>query len=73
MGYVRLCLSEHHNKPVLQGSAPGVLLSAIGARTHLLRIGSGGVMLPNHRAYHVAEIFRMLEALYPGRVDCGIG
>jgi luciferase family oxidoreductase group 1 len=73
MGYARLWLSEHHNMPVLQGSAPEVLLSAIGAHTHRLRIGSGGVMLPNHSAYHVAEIFRMLEALYPGRVDCGIG
>ncbi len=72
-GYERLWLSEHHNMPVLQGSAPEVLLSAIGAQTNRLRIGSGGVMLPNHSAYHVAEIFRMLEALYPGRVDCGIG
>ena len=73
MGSERLWLSEHHNMPVLQGSAPEVLLSSIGARTERLRIGSGGVMLPNHSAYHVAEIFRMLEALYPGRVDCGLG
>jgi len=73
MGYERLWLSEHHNMPILQGSAPEVLLAAIGAQTRRLRIGSGGVMLPNHSAYHIAEVFRMLEALYPGRVDCGIG
>jgi luciferase family oxidoreductase group 1 len=73
LGYERLWLSEHHNMPVLQGSAPEVLLAAIGAQTRRLRLGSGGVMLPNHSAYHVAEIFRMLEALYPGRIDCGVG
>jgi luciferase family oxidoreductase group 1 len=73
LGYHRLWLSEHHNMSILQGSTPEVLLAAIGAQTQSLRIGSGGVMLPNHSAYHVAENFRMLEALYPGRVDCGIG
>lgn len=72
-GYERIWLSEHHNMSILQGSAPEVLLAAIGARTSRIRIGSGGVMLPNHSAYRIAENFRMLEALYPGRVDCGLG
>jgi luciferase family oxidoreductase group 1 len=73
MGFHRLWLSEHHNMSILQGSAPEVLLASVGARTKRIRIGSGGVMLPNHSAYHIAEAFRVLEALYPGRVDCGIG
>ena len=73
LGYNRIWLSEHHNLNILQGSTPEVLLAAIGAQTTRIRLGSGGVMLPNHSAYHVAENFRTLEALYPGRVDCGIG
>jgi luciferase family oxidoreductase group 1 len=72
-GYNRIWLSEHHNVTVLQGSTPEVLLASIGAQTTRIRLGSGGVMLPNHSAYHIAENFRTLEALYPGRVDCGIG
>ncbi len=73
LGYHRIWLSEHHNLNILQGSTPEVLLAAIGAQTTRIRLGSGGVMLPNHSAYHIAENFRTLEALYPGRVDCGIG
>jgi luciferase family oxidoreductase group 1 len=73
LGYERIWLSEHHNMSILQGSSPEVLLASIGAQTQRIRIGSGGVMLPNHSAYRVAENFRTLEALYPGRVDCGIG
>src|ERR1700733_9079219 len=72
-GHNRIWLSEHHNLNILQGSTPEVLLAAIGAQTTRIRLGSGGVMLPNHSAYHIAENFRTLEALYPGRVDCGIG
>jgi luciferase family oxidoreductase group 1 len=72
-GYSRFWVSEHHNLNILQGSTPEVLLAAIGAQTTRIRLGSGGVMLPNHSAYHIAENFRTLEALYPGRVDCGIG
>jgi luciferase family oxidoreductase group 1 len=72
-GYNRIWLSEHHNVNILQGSTPEVLLASIGAQTTRIRLGSGGVMLPNHSAYHIAENFRTLEALYPGRVDCGIG
>ena len=73
LGFYRIWLSEHHNLPVLQGSSPEVLLAAVGARTGGIRIGSGGVLLPNHNPYRVAEVFRTLEALYPGRVDCGLG
>jgi luciferase family oxidoreductase group 1 len=73
LGYHRIWLSEHHNVNILQGSTPEVLLASIGAQTSRIRLGSGGVMLPNHSAYHIAENFRTLEALYPGRVDCGIG
>src|ERR1700722_7431536 len=73
LGYNRIWVSEHHNLNILQGSTPEVLLAAIGAQTTRIRLGSGGVMLPNHSAYHIAENLRTLEALYPGRVDCGIG
>lgn len=73
LSFSRIWLSEHHNLNILQGSTPEVLLAAIGAQTSRIRLGSGGVMLPNHSAYHIAENFRTLEALYPGRVDCGIG
>lgn len=73
LGYSRFWVSEHHNLNILQGSTPEVLLAAIGAQTARIRLGSGGVMLPNHSAYHIAENFRTLEALFPGRVDCGIG
>lgn len=73
LGYERLWLSEHHNMSILQGSSPEVLLAAVGSKTDRIRLGSGGVMLPNHSAYKVAENFRVLEALFPGRVDCGIG
>jgi luciferase family oxidoreductase group 1 len=73
LGYERLWLSEHHNMSILQGSSPEVLLAAVGSKTDRIRLGSGGVMLPNHSAYKVAENFRVLEALFPGRIDCGIG
>lgn len=73
LGYERLWLSEHHNMSILQGSSPEVLLAAVGSKTNRIRLGSGGVMLPNHSAYKVAENFRVLEALFPGRIDCGIG
>ena len=72
-GYNRIWLSEHHNVSILQGSSPEVLLAAMGAQTTRIRVGSGGVMLGNHSPYRIAENFRTLEALFPGRVDCGIG
>lgn len=73
LGYSRFWVSEHHNAPGLAGSSPEVLLAAIGAHTSRIRIGSGGVLLPHYSPYKVAENFRMLEGLYPGRVDLGIG
>ncbi len=73
LGYTRYWLSEHHNIGTLASGAPEVLLARIGAETKHLRLGSGGIMLPNHSALKVAENFRLLEALYPGRIDLGIG
>ena len=72
-GYHRFWVAEHHAVPGIASGAPAVLLAAIGAATSSIRLGSGGVMLPNHRPLVVAEQFLMLEALYPGRVDLGLG
>lgn len=73
LGYHRFWLSEHHGLPTIVGSAPEVLMAAIAARTSRMRIGSAGVMLPHYSAYKVAEVFRVLDALAPGRVDLGVG
>src|SRR6201996_162524 len=73
LGYARFWVSEHHNTGSLAGSTPEVLLAYLGSQTKNIRIGSGGVMMPNHSALKVAENFRMLEALFPGRVDLGMG
>ena len=73
LGYHRFWVSEHHGHPSIVGSAPEVLLAAIAARTTRIRIGSAGVMLPHYAPYKVAEQFRVLEALAPGRVDLGVG
>ncbi|MEY4651644.1 MAG: hypothetical protein RI884_225 [Pseudomonadota bacterium] len=73
LGYERFWVSEHHNIPAIVGSAPEVLMAAIAARTTRIRIGSAGVMLPHYTAFKVAEQFRMLEALAPGRIDLGVG
>ncbi len=73
LGYHRYWLAEHHNLPGFAGTAPEVLLARLGAETRAMRIGSGGVMLANYSPVKVAEAFRVLEALYPGRVDLGIG
>ncbi|UOG73098.1 LLM class flavin-dependent oxidoreductase [Hymenobacter tibetensis] len=73
LGYTRFWVSEHHNTGTLAGSAPEVLLARLGAETNRIRLGSGGVMLPHYSALKVAENFRLLEALYPGRIDLGIG
>ncbi|GAA4529824.1 MsnO8 family LLM class oxidoreductase [Brachybacterium paraconglomeratum] len=73
LGYARFWVAEHHAVPGIASGAPAVLLAAIGARTQRIRLGSGGVMLPNHRPLVVAEQFRMLSALYPGRIDLGLG
>lgn len=73
LGYTRFWVSEHHNLPAIAGSAPEILMVKLADATRHLRIGSGGIMLPNHSALKVAENFRMLEALFPGRIDLGIG
>jgi luciferase family oxidoreductase group 1 len=73
LGFTRYWVSEHHNTITLAGAAPEVLLARLGAETKRIRLGSGGIMLPNHSSLKVAENFRLLEALYPGRIDLGIG
>ena len=73
LGYYRYWLAEHHAIAALADPCPEVLLARLGAETKKLRIGSGGVLLPYYSAFRTAESFRMLEALYPGRVDLGIG
>src|SRR3984957_18374189 len=73
LGYKRFWMSEHHAMDTLACTAPEVMLARIGAETKRIRIGSGGIMLPHYTALKVAEVFRTLHALYPGRVDLGIG
>jgi luciferase family oxidoreductase group 1 len=73
LGYARFWVSEHHGLPTIIGSAPEMLMAAIAARTTRIRIGSAGVMLPHYSALKVAEQFRVLEALAPGRIDLGVG
>ncbi|MCL3817292.1 LLM class flavin-dependent oxidoreductase [Aeromicrobium wangtongii] len=73
LGYERFWVAEHHAVPGIASGSPPVLLAAIGSQTRSIRIGSGGVMLPNHQPLVVAEQFLMLQALYPGRIDLGIG
>lgn len=73
LGYHRFWVAEHHAVPGVASGAPAVLLAAVGARTHSIRIGSGGVMLPNHQPLVVAEQFLVLAGLHPGRVDLGVG
>jgi luciferase family oxidoreductase group 1 len=72
-GFERLWFAEHHNMPAVASAAPPVLIAAIAARTERIRVGSGGVMLPNHAPLTVAEQFATLEALAPGRIDLGLG
>jgi luciferase family oxidoreductase group 1 len=73
LGYQRFWLSEHHSLPAIVGTAPEVLMAAVAARTSRIRIGSAGVMLPHYSAFKVAEQFRVLDALAPGRIDLGVG
>ena len=72
-GYRRYWVSEHHNMTSLACSAPELLIAHIGARTTRIRVGAAGIMLPNHAAFKVAEMFRTLVAMYPGRVDLALG
>ena len=73
LGYKRFWVSEHHAFSTIAGSAPEVLLAALGAVTKTIRLGSGGIMLPHYSAYKIAEVFSVLANLYPGRIDLGIG
>ena len=73
LGYLRHWVAEHHNMPGIASSAPAVLIAHLASVTSTIRVGSGGVMLPNHQPLVIAEQFGMLEALHPGRIDLGIG
>jgi luciferase family oxidoreductase group 1 len=73
MGYQRFWVAEHHNLGNFAGTSPEILIGQIAARTRTIRVGSGGVMLTHYSALKVAETFRVLQALYPGRIDLGIG
>jgi luciferase family oxidoreductase group 1 len=73
LGYKRLWVAEHHGMPAVASSAPAVLIAHIANATSTLRVGSGGVMLPNHAPLVIAEQFATLEALHPGRIDLGLG
>src|ERR1700759_2054936 len=73
LGFVRYWLAEHHNLSSVASPAPDVMIGQIAAVTKNIRVGSGGVMLPNHAPLVVAERFKMLEALFPGRIDLGLG
>lgn len=73
LGYHRFWVSEHHNSTMIAGSAPEVLMVKLADETKDIRIGSGGIMMPNHSTLKVAENFRMLETLFPGRIDLGMG
>jgi luciferase family oxidoreductase group 1 len=72
-GYQRVWYAEHHNMPSIASSATSVLISHVGAKTSTIRLGAGGVMLPNHSPLTIAEQFGTLEAMYPGRIDLGLG
>jgi luciferase family oxidoreductase group 1 len=73
LGFTRYWVAEHHNLPSIASSAPDIMIGQIAAATERIRVGSGGVMLPNHAPLMVAERFKVLEALFPGRIDLGLG
>ena len=73
LGYERYWLAEHHNMPAVAATNPPVLIGLVAGATSRIRVGSGGVMLPNHAPLVVAEQFALLEAAFPGRIDLGIG
>jgi luciferase family oxidoreductase group 1 len=72
-GYTRLWYAEHHNMPGIATTIPEILVAHVGSMTTRIRLGAGGVMLPNHSPLQVAESYKLLEAIYPGRIDLGIG
>src|SRR5258708_19974316 len=73
LGFKRYWLSEHHNTRTLAGASPEILIALLAAETRQIRLGSGGIMLPNHSPLKVAENLRLLEALHPGRLDPPLG
>jgi luciferase family oxidoreductase group 1 len=73
LGFTRYWLAEHHNLPAIASAAPDIMIGQVAAVTRRIRVGSGGVMLPNHAPLVVAERFKVLEALFPGRIDLGLG
>src|SRR5665213_3572291 len=73
LGFHRLWVAEHHGMPAVASSAPAVLIAHVANATSTIRVGSGGVMLPNHAPLVIAEQFATLEALHPGRIDLGLG
>jgi luciferase family oxidoreductase group 1 len=73
LGYARVWYAEHHNMPTIASSATSVLIAHVGAKTSSIRLGSGGIMLPNHSPLTIAEQFGTLAAMYPGRIDLGLG
>ncbi|MFN3258724.1 MAG: LLM class flavin-dependent oxidoreductase [Ilumatobacter sp.] len=73
LGYTRHWVAEHHNFPGIASSSPAVLIAHLASATSTIRVGAGGVMLPNHASLTVAEQFGMLEAIHPGRIDLGLG
>jgi len=73
LGYTRYWVAEHHNMPSIASSSPDIMIGQIAAVTTGLRVGSGGVMLPNHAPLQVAERYKVLEGLFPGRIDLGLG
>src|SRR5262245_55646177 len=73
LGFTRYWVAEHHNLPAIASSAPDIMIGQIAAATTNLRVGAGGVMLPNHAPLAVAERYKVLEGLFPGRIDLGLG
>ena len=73
LGFTRYWVAEHHNMPAVAATSPPVLIAMLGAQTTSIRLGSGGVMLPNHVPLRVVETYRTLNGLHPGRIDLGIG
>ncbi len=73
LGYERFWLAEHHNMPGIASAATAVVIGQVAAATQRIRVGSGGIMLPNHAPLVIAEQFGTLEALFPGRIDLGLG
>ena len=73
LGYTRVWYAEHHNMPTIASAATSVVIAHVGAHTSTIRLGAGGIMLPNHSPLTIAEQFGALDAMYPHRIDLGLG